>query len=349
MMESLTNLPEFCVSLPKIDLHRHLEGSLRFDTVHQLARAQELGLPPTGQLRTLVEVQDNQPYTFENFLSKFSTLRLFYRSPEIISRITFEAIADAAADNIQYLELRFTPVALSQSQGYSLAQVMDWVIEGAKQGERELGVITRLIVSINRHEKPALAAQVSILATERQNEGIVGLDLAGNEADFSALPFIKIFQNAQKKGMHITVHAGEWNSAENIIQAIELFGANRIGHGIRVLDSPEAIALARQNGVSFEVCLTSNQHSGAVTSLYNHPLQKMLDEGLTVTLNTDDPGISQINLSNEYVLALTELGMAYPVLRQCIMNSAHASFLGVDEKQKLVETMENKLPRSIDF
>ncbi len=340
-----SKLPAFYQSLPKIDLHRHLEGSLRFDTVRQLARAQEMGLPPTGQLRPMVEVHENQPFTFENFLSKFSTLRLFYRSPEIISRITQEAIADAASDNIQYLELRFTPAALSQAQGYSLAQVMDWVIKGAQQGEGELGVTTRLIVSINRHENPALAAQVSILASERQKDGIVGLDLAGNEVDFSASPFIKIFQNAKKSGLHITVHAGEWNSADNIVQAIKLFGAERIGHGIRVLDSTSAVTLARQKGVAFEVCLTSNQHSGAIKSLDEHPFLRMLDQGLNVTLNTDDPSISQINLSDEYELAISALGMSYSGLRQCIMNSAQAAFIGEEEKQKLVQSFENRLPR----
>jgi adenosine deaminase len=340
-----SHLPEFCQTLPKIDLHRHLEGSLRFDTVRQLARTQEMGLPPTAQLRPLVEVHENQPFTFENFLSKFSTLRLFYRSPEIISRITQEAISDAAADNIKYLELRFTPAALSQAQGYSLAQVMDWVIKGAHQAERELGIITRLIVSINRHENPALAAQVSVLASERQKDGIVGLDLAGNEADFSAAPFIKIFHKAKESGLHITVHAGEWNSADNIIQAIEEFGAERIGHGIRVLDSSCAVDLARQNGVAFEVCLTSNQHSGAVTSIEEHPFMRMLDQGLIVTLNTDDPSISQINLSGEYELALGFLGMPYHKLRECILNSAYAAFLSIDEKLKFIQSLEEQLPR----
>jgi adenosine deaminase len=339
-----SQLSAFCQSLPKIDLHRHLEGSLRFDTVRQLARAQEMGLPATAQLRPMVEVHENQPFTFENFLSKFSTLRLFYRSPEIISRITQEAISDAATDNVKYLELRFTPAALSQAQGYSLAQVMDWVIQGAQQAERDLGIITRLIVSINRHENPALAAQVSILASERQAEGIVGLDLAGNEADFSASPFIKIFQKAKNNGLHITVHAGEWYSADNIIQAIEKFGAERIGHGIRVLDSPLALDLARRQSVAFEVCLTSNQHSGAVISLAEHPFLRMLDQGLNVTLNTDDPSISQINLSGEYELALGALGMPYSGLRQCVLNSAKAAFINEDEKQKLTQSIEEWLP-----
>ncbi|MBN1538236.1 MAG: adenosine deaminase [Anaerolineales bacterium] len=342
-----SELTTFCQALPKIDLHRHLEGSLRFDTVRQLARAQEMGLPPTGQLRPMVEVDQNQPYTVNNFLSKFSTLRLFYRSQDIISRITQESVSDAAADNIKYLELRFTPAALSQLQGYSLTQVMDWVIEGAQQAQKEYGITTRLIASINRHEDPSLAAQVMTLACERQEDGIVGLDLAGNEADFSAQPFTEIFKEAKENGLHITIHAGEWNTADNIIQAIDEFGAERIGHGIRVLESPLAVALARRQGIVFEVCLTSNQHSGAVKSLEEHPFMRMLEAGLKISLNTDDPSISQISLSDEYELALGNLGLPYSGLRQCILNSANAAFLNHDEKLKLVKSLEETLPQQL--
>ena len=207
---------EFYQQLPKVDLHRHLEGSLRFETIRELARSHGLDLPPTGQLRQLVQVQENEPLTFQNFLSKFATLRLFYRSPEIISRITREAISDAAADNIRYLELRFTPVALSKAQGFSLSEVMDWVAAAARQAENDFGVITRLVASVNRHENPSLAAQVANLAVERIENGIVGIDLAGNEVEFAAKPFANIFQAARQNGLHIAVHAGEWAGSENM-------------------------------------------------------------------------------------------------------------------------------------
>ncbi len=160
------------------------------------------------------------------------------------------------------------------------------------------------------------------------------MDLAGNEADFFRFTIYQdISKTPKKKGMHITVHAGDGIRLRLLSKPLSSSVLTASDMEFALLDYPEAIALARQNGVSFEVCLTQQPtfRSSHIRS-YNHPLQKMLDEGLTVTLNTDDPGISQINLSNEYVLALTELGMAYPVLRQCIMNSAHASFLGVDEK-----------------
>ncbi len=329
----------FYRSLPKVDLHRHLEGSLRFETLREVARSQGMELPPTAELRSMVQIQPNEPYSFENFLSKFATLRRFYRSPEIITRIAREAVLDAAADNVHYLELRFTPVALSKAQDFPLAEVMDWVIAGVQQAQAESGLKTRLIASINRHEDVALAAQVSYLAAERVQAGIVGLDLAGNEAEFPARPFAEILRNARRRGLHLTVHAGEWGEAANIIQAITEFGAERIGHGIRVVDSPQAIELALQHSVAFEVCITSNYQSGAVSAANTHPLAHMLELGLNVTINTDDPSISQICLSDEYRLASERLGLSLSALRDCALSAARAAFLPQAEKAELVEAI----------
>lgn len=334
---------EFYRALPKVDLHRHLEGSLRFETVRQVARSHGLNLPQTRQLRGMVQIQEGEPYTFENFLSKFTTLRLFYRSPEIISRITVEAIADAAADNVRYLELRFTPVALSKAQGFPLARVMDWVIEGARQAQTTSAITTRLIASVNRHEGIDLAAQVAELAHERMADGIVGLDLAGYEPGFPPAPFASIFSTARARGLHITAHAGEWDTGNNVAETIEQLGAERIGHGIRVLESPRAAELARRYGTAFEVCPTSNYQSGAVTELNKHPFKEMLQQGLNVTLNTDDPGISQITLSHEYRLACETLNLPLETLRGRILAAARAAFLPEEERLSLISRLEREL------
>ena len=335
---------EFYRSLPKVDLHRHLEGSLRFETVRELARSQGMDLPATAQLKGMVQVQADEPLTFENFLSKFVTLRLFYRSPEIIGRITREAIEDAAADNVRYLELRFTPVALSRAQDFPLDKVMDWVIAGASQAENEFGVKTRLIASMNRHESPALGAQVTSLAVERIQAGIVGIDLAGNEASFSAQPFREIINYAKEQGLHVCIHAGEWHTGENVAQAIELLGAERIGHGIRVFDSPRAVELARERNTSFEVCITSNYQSGAVAALEAHPITRMVESGLNVTINSDDPSISNITLSDEYRLACEVLGFSLQGLRQRVFAATQAAFLPPPQRLALGEAILQDFP-----
>jgi len=334
---------KFYQALPKVELHRHLEGSVRLNTLIDIGRSHGIDIKGTDYLRPLVQVLEDEPYTFENFLSKFAILREFYRSPEAISRITFEAIEDAALDNIRYLELRFTPVALSRAEDFPLSEVMDWVLDAAKAGERENGVITRLIVSVNRHESVEMAEKVVQLAVDRKDTGIVGVDLAGSEANFPAAPFSDIFKEAQKAGLQVTIHAGEWAGSDNVREAIEVFNANRIGHGVRVMEDPSVVAIARERGVVFEVCVTSNYQSGVVSVLTDHPFPEMLSNRLNATLNTDDPSISQITMSYEYQIACEELGIPLSKLAGRILASARAAFLPDDERQSLVDSLERDL------
>jgi adenosine deaminase len=331
-------------ALPKVDLHRHLEGSLRLTTMLDIARAHGITIPVgLVSLSGLVQIQDEDPLTFTNFLEKFKTLRLFYRSPEVIHRVTREAVEDAAKDNVRYLELRFTPVALSRAEGFPLHDVMDWVITGSQEAARKHKIKVGLIASVNRHESPELAEQVARLAAEHVNKGMVGMDLAGNEAEFPAEPFVPVFREARQSGLRLTIHAGEWGGAPNVREAIEVLQAERIGHGVRVLEDPSVTALARERGVIFEVCVTSNYQSGVFASLGAHPLKDMFEQGLKVTLNTDDPSVSRITLSNEYHLVCDELGLPFETLKQSILTAAGAAFLPEPEKAKLVSSMKKAL------
>jgi adenosine deaminase len=295
------------------------------------------------RLSTLVQVQDEDKFTFQNFLSKFNTLRLFYRSPDAIHRITREAIEDAAKDNVKYMELRFTPVALSRAERFPLHDVVDWVIASTKDAAKEHNMTVKLIASVNRHESAELAEQVAWLAADHVDDGLVGLDLAGNEAEFPSRPFYGIFKEARQSGLHVTIHAGEWGPAMHIKEAIEDLGAERIGHGVRVLEDETITALAKERGTAFEVCITSNYQSGVAQSLDTHPMMKMLENGINVTINTDDPSISRITLSHEYYAACEDLKMPQPTLKERIVAAAKAGFLAEDEKQKLVSQLMNDL------
>ncbi len=340
----MENSGDFYKSLPKVDLHRHLEGSLRLKTMQEIARAHGMTVPiSTGPLSSLVRVQTSEPTTYQNFLTKFNTLRLFYRSPEVIHRVTREAIEDAANDNVRLLELRFSPVALSRAEGYPMGQVMDWVCESAGKAAREFGIQVVLIASVNRHESVELAEQAAWLAAARTGAGILGLDLAGNEAEFPAAPFLGIFKDAQQSGLKLTVHAGEWAGAADVREAIESFKADRIGHGVRVLEDPQTTAMAGASGIPFEVCITSNLQTGVVRSLREHPVMEMLQAGLNVTLGSDDPSISQIALSGEYQRACEELGMTNKILKERILAAARASFLPEPECDILVEQLGKEL------
>ncbi len=329
---------------PKAELHRHLEGSLRIETMLDIARQHGITVPVSIlHLSGLVQMGDEEPYNFSNFLEKFKTLRLFYRSPEVIHRVASEAVEDAVRDNVRYMELRFTPVALSRAERFPLHDVMEWVCESANATAEKHGITVKLIASVNRHESPELAEQVAWLASGMMDEGIVGLDIAGNEADFSGKPFAPIFREAKESGLKITVHAGEWAGAENVREAIEVLGADRIGHGVRVMEDENVVALAKERGTVFEVCVTSNHQSGVITSLKKHPLPKMIEAGLITTINTDDPSISKISLSGEFQMAHEKLGLSMETLKGQTLNAVNAAFVSEEERARLVKEFKKGL------
>lgn len=331
-------------ALPKVDLHRHLEGSLRLTTMLDIAHQHGVTVPASMfNLSGLVQVQDQDPMTFTNFLDKFKTLRLFYKSPDVIHRVTREAVEDAAKDNCRYLELRFTPVALSRAEGFPLHDVMDWVLTSAQEAAHKNKIKVGLIASVNRHESPELAEQVAWLAAEHVKDGLVGIDLAGNEAEFKSKPFHELFREAKQIGLHVTIHAGEWGPAENVRDAILNLGAERIGHGVRVLEDESVAALAKEHDTVFEVCVTSNYQSGVVKSLPEHPLPRMMAAGLNVTVNTDDPSVSRITLSHEYQHVCEDLKVPFDTLKQGVIKAAQASFLKDDEKARLAASLKQEM------
>jgi adenosine deaminase len=331
-------------SLPKVELHRHLEGSLRLTTMLDIARQHGVTVPVSMfNLSGLVQVQDRDPQTFTNFLDKFKTLRLFYKSPDVIDRVTREAVEDATKDNIRYMELRFTPVALSRAEGFPLHDVMEWVVKSAQEAAKKYKIKVGLIASVNRHESPELAEQVAWLATDYIKDGLVGMDLAGNEAEFKSDPFHGIFREAKQAGLHVTIHAGEWGPAENVFDAIMHLGAERIGHGVRVMENESVVALAKEHSTVFEVCVTSNYQSGVIRSLPSHPLPRMLEAGLNATVNTDDPSVSRITLSHEYQHVCEQLKVPISELKKSVLRAAQASFLNDEGKTELVASLKKEL------
>jgi adenosine deaminase len=334
-----TNRINKFISLPKVDLHRHFEGSLRISTLQEIANKNPHTLPPPADLPALVQIQPQDELSYTNFLSKFQILRHFFQSRELIQRMAYEVVTDAAADGVMYLELRFAPAALCQATEYTFADVMDWMIESTQKASREHGIITRLITTVNRHESVSLAEEIASLAVARIPRGIVGIDLAGNEADYPLRPFAAVLRLAKASGLALTVHAGEWGPAENVRLALEEVGADRIGHGVRVMEEEAVVEIARQKNTVFEVCITSNLQSGVISDLKQHPLPQMLKAGLNATLNTDDPGISQITLSEEYQRANQVLGIPLEAIGQRILLAAESAFLPQSERQQLINRL----------
>jgi len=329
---------------PKVDLHRHLEGSLRFSTILELATSGRIDLPrETASLKSLVQVQPGDYRDPRTFLSKFDALLRVYRSPEIIQRVTRESIEDAAADGVCYLELRFTPVAMAHAMAFPLRDVIHWMTDATRNASEQTGVNVGLIASVNRHEPVDQAEEVARRACEFAGRGIVALDLAGDEGGFSAEPFIPTFREARRAGLGITVHAGEWGDGVSVRHALRDMDADRIAHGVRVLEDPEAVELALSRRTVFEVCLTSNLLSGVVDRLDNHPLIRMLEAGLQVTLNTDDPGICSTSMTQEMLAAVSSLGFSPESLKGLILAAVQGSFLPSAARRRLEREVQTVL------
>jgi adenosine deaminase len=181
------------------------------------------------------------------------------------------------------------------------------------------------------------------IAIERCKRGIVGVDLAGAENKFSGAPFARVFRKARNAGLNVTIHAGEWAGPESVREAIDLLGAKRLGHGVRIIQDSDMIRVARERGIALEVCPTSNWQSGVAPSLDQHPLKDLYQIGLLTTINTDDPSISAINLTEEYVRVMDHLQLSLDDIKQHVLNAAYASFLTDAERDALVSRLKAEL------
>jgi adenosine deaminase len=320
----------------KVDLHRHLEGSLRLSSLEELARELALfdGKSPEG-FRSTVTVREGDPFQPQYFLSRFETIRRFFTDRDTIERFASEVIEDAAADNVCYLELRFTPAALASQGGFSFEEVSEWVVAAATAAAESRDVQVRFLLSINRHEPITVAEEVGEIALALRTRGVVGLDLAGNELNYPSEPFAGVMGRVRREGLGISVHAGEWGSVDELGMAIRGLGATRIGHGVRILEDEELLREARDAGVCFEISLTSNQRTGAIPDLHAHPLPGMLEAGLQVALTTDDPAIFGVTLSDEYRLARETLNLSPETLKGMTLSAVQASFLEPKGKRQL--------------
>jgi adenosine deaminase len=332
-------------ALPKIELHRHLEGSLRLGTMADIASEHRLELPgyAVEDFRQMVQIAPGDKSSAVAFLSKFKTLRHFFRSPEIIDRVAYEAVLDAAEENIVYLELRFTPIALAREGRFSLQEAADWVIAAVKRAEAETGISVRLLLSMNRHESVDLGEKYVDIAIQRMDQGVVGVDLAGAEDRFPGAPFAPVFKRARDAGLSVTIHAGEWAGPESVREAVNTLGAMRLGHGVRAGEDRRLLQEMADRQIAFEVCLTSNYQSGVTPSLDQHPLRDLYQMGGLTTINTDDPSVSAINLTDEYVVAMEHLDFSLDDIKQHILNSARAAFLPPAERDQLIARLTAEL------
>ncbi len=332
-----TKLWQMLKELPKIELHRHLEGSIRIETLVEVAEANSIPLPSydIDFLRPYVQMMREDPPTHKTFLSKFSALRQLFVSEEVIRRVAREAVEDAAEDNIRYMELRFTPYAQAKLMEFALHDVVDWISDEVRSAAIDNNIEVNLIIAMNRHESVDIGWQMFQTALDFADRGIVGVDLCGNEVGFPADPFTEIFRKAAQMGLGVTIHAGEWWGPDNVQYAIEHIQTQRIGHGVRTVEDSQTLQLALSKGIYFEVCPTSNMQTGVVAAIEHHPLIDLCHMNAHVTVNTDDPAIHNLTLTDEYALLIQGMKLPLSYLKTCILNAIHCTFLSSEQQADL--------------
>jgi adenosine deaminase len=324
-------------TFPFIDLHRHLDGSVRLETILDLAKQHGVKLPgyTVEELRPHVQVTERQPGVMA-FIAKMLWMTRVLADADACRRITRENVEDAKREGIDYIELRFSPFFMAEPHGLDPERVVAAVVEGAAEGAQTTGVRVNLIGILSR-TYGAETAMKELNALLAHREHFVALDLAGDEANFPAPLFTEHFRTGRDAGWRITVHAGEAGGPQSVWDAIKLLGAERIGHGTRALEDPALADFLLESHIAIEANLTSNVQTSTVPDLANHPLREMLAHGLLASINTDDPGVSAIDLRHEYEVAAPAAGLSATQIRQAQINALATAFLAEEEKSALRE------------
>jgi adenosine deaminase len=321
----------FIAALPKVELHVHLEGSVRPETLLTLAR--KAG-SPLGQ-RSLADLAEVYRFRdFLHFVETYITVCDTLVTGADYALITEELGADAARQNIRHVEATFTPIRHVAVRGASFDEVMDGLAAGVMAAREKYGVSIRFIFYHPRDLGIEAALHTVAWAAAGQDRGVVALGLSGYENEVSSLPFAPAVEAARAAGLHFVPHAGEIAGPHVVAEVLEL-GAERIGHGIRVIDDPALVARLRDLQIPLEVCPTSNLRTGAVPSLAAHPLRRLWDAGLRITLNSDDPPMFNTDLLREYTLAVTEFDFTLGDLARCSLNAVDAAFLDAADKERI--------------
>ncbi|KGK85810.1 adenosine deaminase [Clostridium sp. HMP27] len=322
-------------NLPKIELHCHLDGSLRPETIIDIAKKEGIDIPSFD--RGEIKRQITAPLkctSLNDYLKAFAIPNLVMQSKESLRRITFEIFEDAAAENVKYMEIRFAPV-LHMLKGLEIEEIIQSVIDGIRDAEQKYDIKGNVILCCMRHMSTDKAFEVVEKGKEFLGKGVVAIDLAGGEEEGFCRKFVEPIALARIYGYRVTIHAGETGIGKNVLEAVELLGAERIGHGVFIKDCPEAYRIVKEKNIALEICLASNVQTKAVNSFREHPIYDFYKDGIKVTLSTDNRTVSDTNMTKEFEIAFKEFNITYEDYKQIYYNSIEASFADLETKERL--------------
>jgi adenosine deaminase len=328
--------------LPKAELHCHLDGSVRAETLLELANEYGVAMPADDPeaLREYMLVSDAQ--SLEEYLERFTVTLGVMQTEEALERIANELAMDAARDGVRYLEVRYAPV-LNVRQGLSLGAAVEAPLRGLARAEQEHGIIGRVIVCAIRNMSPDVSLELARLAVAYRERGVVGFDLAGGERGNPASAHAEAFAHARDNELAVTVHAGEGDGAHSVRQAVHQCGAHRLGHATRLIEDASLTQYVNDRRIALEICLTSNVQTRATPSYEAHPLRAYFDRGLNVVLNTDNRLMSGTTLTEEYELAARHLDFSFEELCRVALNGFESAFLPWEERLQLIARARDEM------
>ena len=323
--------------IPKTEIHIHLEGSIRTQTIIDIAREYDLALPAykAGELDRHVKVYD-QMRDLHAVLEAFNIFQRSIASPNVVERIAWELFEDAAKQNIKLFEVRFSPDWAFHGHHLDWDACLEGLLRAKARAEKDFDMAIGCIAITSRSMGPESCVKTVDWAI-RHREHIVGIDLADSERDFPLREFVKPVLKAKNAGLKVTIHTGEDTPASFIQETIELTAPDRIGHGIHAIEDMRVIELIKERGITLEVNPWSNYLTNSVRAIEEHPLRKLFDLGVKVTINSDDPEVLDTNLNNEYRIAHEVLGMGLDDIAACNRFAYEASFIAQEEKQRIWE------------
>ena len=329
--------------LPKTDLHVHLDGSLRLQTMLDLADDQGVELPadtPEGLAASL----HCGEYTgsLVEYLKAFDVTLQVLQTEDALYRVAYELAEDAAAENLRFIEGRYSPM-LHTRGGLRLTTVVEAVLAGLWDAQKAHGIVANVILCGIRNISPESSVEMAQLAVAYKNRGVVGFDLAGAEYDYPAKHHVKAFKLVHNNNIAVTIHAGEAYGPASVHQAIHVCGAHRIGHGCRLREDGDLLHYVNDHRIALECCPSSNVQTGAVRDIRKHPLKLYHDLGLRVTVNTDNRLITNTSVSRELWLCHTEMGLDRQDIHRIIINGFKAAFLPFHQKQTMVRSASREL------
>ncbi|MFX1511158.1 MAG: adenosine deaminase [Promethearchaeota archaeon] len=344
MLNDLDNLEKIIGKMPKIELHIHLGGAIPLETLYSLIQKQ--GGDP--DIRTIQDLERKLIYTdFEHFIDVWTWKNSFIKEQRDFEEITYEVLRNLSKQNVNYLEAFYSPGDYCR-QGLTTQDITENIIKGKKRAYHEFGIRCELIVDLIRGHGPEIGIQRLDEVTPYLGQGIIGIGLGGNEKSFPADPYTRVYKEAKRRGFRLTAHAGEGVGPKSIWTALKKLNCERIGHGVRAKEDPRLLLFLKEKQIPLEICVASNVKTKVCKSVRSHPIRQYFNEGLMVTVNSDDPTMFNSSITQEYLILAQKLNFTLKEIKKLTINGIEASFMSNKDKKSMKHFFDREWQRLLE-